>query len=104
MADGGSSRHDVASFVEELRRHDVTPHVAQKIRYSTLDRRTTRHTSYQVSQRMRKRVEEIFGWLKTVGMTRKIRHRGLPRAGRNFTFALAAYNLVRICNLCAAPA
>jgi IS5 family transposase len=101
---GGDKGYDVAGFVEELRRNDVTPHPAQKIRYSALDSRTTRHTSYQVSQRMRKRVEEIFGWLKTIGMTRKLRHRGLPRAGWIFTFALAAYNLVRIRNLSAAPA
>src|SRR5262249_39981393 len=73
----------------------VSPHVAQNLRYSALDCGTTRHGSYQVSQRLRKRVEEIFGWLKTVGMARKLRHRGLPRAGWTFTFALAAYNLVR---------
>jgi transposase len=100
---GGDRGYDVAGFVEELRRNDVTPHMAQKL-HSALDGRTTRHTSYQVSQRMRKRVEEIFGWLKTVGMARKLRHRGLPRAGWIFTFALAAYNLVRIRNLSAAPA
>ena len=101
---GADKGYDVASFVDELRKHDVTPHVASKSRYSALDHRTTWHATYQVSQRMRKRVEEIFGWLKTVGMTRKIRHRGLPRAGWIFTFALAAYNLVRIRNLSAAPA
>jgi transposase len=101
---GADKGYDVAGFVEGLRQNNVTPHVAQKIRYSALDGRTTRHSSYQVSQRMRKRVEEIFGWLKTVGMTRKLGHRGLPRAGWVFTFALAAYNLVRIRNLSAAPA
>jgi transposase len=96
--------YDVAGFVDELRQHDVTPHVARKIRYSAIDGRTTRHATYQLSQRMRKRVEEIFGWLKTVGMTRKVRHRGLPRVDWVFTFALAAYNLVRIRNLSAASA
>ena len=101
---GADKGYDVAAFVEELRQQDVTPHVARKIRYSAIDGRTTRHATYQVSQRMRKRVEEIFGWLKTVGMTRKLRHRGLPRAGWIFTFALAAYNLVRIRNLTVAPA
>ena len=100
-ADNG---YDVAAFVDELRKHDVTPHVARKARYSGIDGRTTRHASYQVSQRMRKRVEEIFGWLKTVGMARKVRHRGLPRVDWVFTFALAAYNLVRIRNLSAAAA
>jgi transposase len=99
---GADKGYDVAGFVEELRHRDVTPHVARKVRYSAIDARTTRHATYEVSQRMRKRVEEIFGWLKTVGMTRKMRHRGLPRAGWVFTFALAAYNLVRIRNLVAA--
>jgi transposase len=101
---GADKGYDVPAFVKELRQDDVTPHVASKIRYSALDGRTTRHTTYQVSQRLRKRVEEIFGWLKTVGMTRKVRHRGLSRAGWTFTFALAAYNLVRIRNLSAVPA
>ena len=101
---GADKGYDVPAFVNELRQDDVTPHLASKIRYSALDGRTTRHASYQVSQRMRKRVEEIFGWLKTVGMTRKVRHRGLPRAGWAFTFAVAVYNLVRIRNLSAAPA
>jgi transposase len=98
---GADKGYDVPAFVEELRQHDVTPHVARKVRYSAVDGRTTRHLTYQVSQRMRKRIEEIFGWLKTVGMTRKVRHRGLPRVDWNFTFALAAYNLVRIRNLTA---
>ena len=98
---GADKGYDVPAFVEQLRQHDVTPHVARKVRYSALDGRTTRHVTYQVSQRLRKRVEEIFGWLKTVGMTRKVRHRGLPRVDWNFTFALAAYNLVRIRNLTA---
>jgi transposase len=101
---GADKGYDVPAFVEELRQREVTPHIAQKIRYSALDGRTTRHLTYQVSQRMRKRVEEIFGWLKTVGMTRKVRHRGLPRVDWNFTFALAAYNLVRMRNLCAVQA
>jgi transposase len=91
--------YDAAEFVEDLREQHVTPHVAQKARYSAIDGQTTRHLTYQVSQRARKRVEEIFGWLKTVGMMRKVRHRGLPRVGWNFTFALAAYNLVRMRNL-----
>jgi transposase len=101
---GADKGYDVAGFVKELRQVDVTPHVAQKIRYGALDGRTTRHSGYHVSQRMRKRVEEIFGWLKTVGMARKLRHRGLPRAGWVFTFALAVYNLVRIRNLSAIAA
>ena len=78
--------------------------MARKVRYSALDSRTTRHETYSVSQRKRKRIEEIFGWLKTIGMIRKTRHRGLPRVDWIFTFALAAYNLVRIRNLSEAPA
>ena len=66
------------AFVDELRRHEVTPHMAKKIRYSAIDGRTTRHLTYMVSQRMRKRVEEIFGWLKTVGMTRRSDTGGCP--------------------------
>ncbi len=101
---GADKGYDQRGFVEPARQQGATPHVARKIRYSAIDGRTTRHATYEVSQRMRKRVEEIFGWLKTVGMTRKVRHRGLPRAGWVFTFALAAYNLVRIRNLSAASA
>jgi hypothetical protein len=95
----GDKGHDTRAFVEGLRAADVTPHIAQKLRYSAIDGRTTQRPGYDVSQRKRKRVEEIFGWLKTVGMLRKTRHKGLPRVGWVFTFALAAYNLVRIRNL-----
>jgi transposase len=101
---GADKGYDVPAVVKDLRQRDVTPHVAQKVRYSGIDGRTTRQATYQVSQRLRKRVEEIFGWLKTVGMTRKVRHRGLPSVGWNFTFALAAYNLLRIRNLTASTA
>src|SRR5207247_2546531 len=79
----------------------VTPHVGQNTskRASAIDGRTTRHRGYRVSQRRRKRVEEIFGWLKTVGLMRKTRHRGTRRVDWMFTFTLAVYNLVRIRNL-----
>src|ERR1700730_442498 len=85
-------------FVEELRRLGVTPHVAQNQgrRRSRLDQRTTRHPGYQVSQRKRKRIEEVFGWMKTVGLLRQLRHRGLQRVGWVFTLAAATYNLVRM--------
>ena len=73
-------------------------------RRSAIDERTTRHPGYQISQRKRKRVEEIFGWLKTVGGMRKLRHRGLERVAWMFTFGLAAYNLVRMRNLAPAQA
>lgn len=103
---GGDKGFDTRAFVDGLRAQQATPHVAQNTsnRSSTIDRRTTRHTGYEVSQRKRKRIEEIFGWLKTVGMMRKTRHRGVFRVGWVFTFALAAYNLVRIRNLTLTPA
>jgi hypothetical protein len=80
----------------------VTPHDAQNDKRpggSAIDQRTTHHPGYAVSQCKRKRVEEIFGWLKTVGLLRKTRHRGLRLVGWIFKFATAAYNLVRIRNL-----
>jgi IS5 family transposase len=101
---GADKGYDVADFVERLRDCGVTPHIAQKVRYSAIDGRTTQHPGYAVSHWKRKRVEAIFGWLKTVGMMRKTRHRGLFRVGWIFTFALAAYNLVRIRNLTAVAA
>ena len=72
-------------------------------RSSAIDGRTTRHAGYAISQKKRKRVEEIFGWMKTVGGMRKLRHRGLQVVGWMFTFAAAAYNLVRMRNLTAKP-
>src|SRR5437773_4495068 len=101
---GADKGYDVAAFVDDLRESDVTPHIASKVKGSAVDGRTTRHVTYEVSQRKRKQVEEIFGWLKTIGMIRKLRHRGLPRVDWIFTFALAAYNLVRIRNLTVAAA
>ena len=101
---GADKGYDTARFIDGLREMDVTPHVAAKKEgWTSLDRRTTRHEGYVVSQRKRKRVEEIFGWLKTVGVLRKTRHRGKPRVGWTVTLALAAYNLVRIRNLTWSP-
>jgi transposase len=100
---GADKAYDVAAFVSALRASKATAHVAQKLN-SNIDARVTRHDSYAISQRKRKRVEEIFGWLKTVGLMRKTRHRGTPRVDWMFTFALAAYNLIRIRNLTWAPA
>jgi transposase len=98
---GGDKAYDTKDFVADLRACQVTPHVAQNNRRpkSAIDERTTRHPGYEVSQRKRKRVEEIFGWLKTVGLLRKTRHRGLELVGWIFKFATAAYNLVWIRNL-----
>ena len=89
---------DTGDFVAELREINVTPHVAQNTsgRRSAIDGRTTRHPGYTVSLRIRKRIEEAFGWAKTVAGLRKARHRGLPKIDWQFTFAMAAYNLVRL--------
>jgi transposase len=100
---GGDKAYDTKEFVQEMRDHRVTPHVALKAT-TIIDARTTRHSGYAISQQKRKRVEEIFGWLKTIGGLRKTRHRGVERVGWMFTFALAAYNLVRMRNLAAAAA
>jgi len=98
---GADKAYDVTDFVESLREMEVTPHVAQNDtnRSSAIDARTTRHPGYDVSQRVRKRVEEIFGWLKTVGLLRKVKHRGQPQVDSVFRFGLAVYNLVRIRSL-----
>ena len=96
--------YDAGEFVKELRQMNVTPHIAQNENRrggSAIDRRTTRHAGYAVSQRKRKRIEEVFGWLKTVALLRKTRHRGIFKVGWVFTFAAAAYNLVRMRNLLA---
>jgi transposase len=100
---GADKGYDTRDFVAAIRLLGVTPHVTQNTthRASAIDGRTTHHPGYAVSQRRRKRVEEIFGWLKTVGLMRKTRHRGRRRVDWMFTFALAAYNLVRIRNLTA---
>jgi transposase len=100
---GGDKNYDTAGMVDDWRALNVTPHVAQNDthRRSAIDQRTTRHPGYQISQRKRKRVEEIFGWLKTIGGLRKLRHRGRERVEWMFTFAVAVYNLVRLRNLVA---
>lgn len=99
---GADKGYDRKELGQALREHQVTPHIARK-QTSIIDQRTIRHQGYAVSQQKRKRVEEIFGWLKTVAGLRKTRHRGLARVGWMFSFALAAYNLVRMRNLLLAP-
>jgi transposase len=94
--------YDTKDFVSEMRGMDVTPHVSQNTKRpggSAIDGRTTRHEGYQVSQRKRKPIEEVFGWIKTVGTLRKTRHRGLETVRWVFTFTATAYNLVRMRNL-----
>ena len=93
---GADKGYDAASFVHDLRQCKVTPHVAQKSKSSAIDQRTTRHEGYRTSQILRKRVEEIFGWAKTIGMLRKTRHRGVQRVQWAFTLTTAAFNLVRM--------
>lgn len=101
---GGDKNYDTKDFVCRCRDRDITPHVAQNTanRSSAIDGRTTRHPGYSVSQKKRKRIEEVFGWLKTIGLMRQTRHRGVDRVGWMFQFATAAYNLVRMRNLCPA--
>jgi transposase len=98
---GGDKGYDVASFVKELRERQITPHVAQNTsnRRSAIDGRTTRHPGYAISQRVRKRVEEPFGWAKTIGRVRQVMHRGTDRVREVFLMTMAAYDLVRMKNL-----
>ena len=99
---GADKGYDTADFVADLRAMNVTPHVAAKIRGSALDRRTTRHVGYLVSQKKRKLIEEAFGWGKTVGTAAKTMLRGAARVGFQFTLNMAAYNLARMPKLLAA--
>ncbi len=103
---GGDKNYDTHAFVKKLREQRVTPHVAQnnRNRDSALDGRTTRHPGYAVSQKQRKRVEEIFGWMKTIGLMRKVRHRGRKLVEWMFTYTAAAYNLIRMIKLVGATA
>ncbi len=93
---GGDKGYDIPDFVNELRSMNVTPHVAAKDKHSAIDGRTTCHAGYRVSQRIRKRIEEVFGWAKTIGGMAKTKHRGLEKVGWQFTFTMAAYNLIRL--------
>jgi transposase len=104
---GGDKGYDTAEFVDQCRHMNVTPHVAQNTARpggSAIDARTTRHAGYDRSQKKRKRIEECFGWLKDIALMRKLKHRGLFKVGWIFTFAAAAYNLVRMRKLIPIPA
>jgi transposase len=103
---GADKAYDVGAFVASLRDRIVSPHVTQntKGRRSAIDGRTTRHPGYAVSLRIRKRIEEVFGWVKTSAGLSKTRHRGLDRVGWTFTLTVAAYNLIRLPKLLATPA
>ena len=101
---GGDKGFDTRGFIAALRELKVTPHVAQNTtnRRSAIDGRTTRHPGYVASQRIRKRIEEAFGWIKEIALQRRARHRGKDRVGWQFTLAAAAYNLIRLPKLLAA--
>jgi hypothetical protein len=101
---GADKAYDTAQFVAAARKIDVTAHVAQNLAGSggsSIDGRTTRHLGYEVSQRIRKRVEEPFGWAKTVGQIRQTVFRGLDRVNMQFMLTMAANNLVRMRGLSA---
>ena len=109
---GADKAYDVRQFVADLRSRNVTPHIAidghvritGKPRTTAIDRRTTRHPGYDISQRCRKRIEEVFGWIKGSAGLARIKLRGRVRVGAAFTLGLAAYNLIRLPKLLAAPA
>ena len=103
----GDKGYDTKEFVQWTRAMNITPHIAKNEypgRSSALDDRTTRHAGYEVSQRIRKRVEEIFGWTKTVGNFRRTRYKGQARTSMASFFVGAAYNLLRMGRLMARPA
>jgi hypothetical protein len=103
---GADKAYDTKDFIADLRDLNVAPHVAQNTtnRASAIDCRTTRHPGYGVSQTIRKRIEESFAWTKTIAGLRKTKHRGTARVAFQFTFAMAAYNLIRMPRLLAAAA
>jgi hypothetical protein len=100
---GGDKNYDTREFVRELQGMNITPQVAQNTtkRRSPVDERSTRHAGYEVSPRKRKRVEQSFGWMKMIGMLKKVKLRGIDKVGWLFTFTKAAYNLRRLRNLMA---
>ena len=102
----GDKGYDTRGFVAACRELNITPHVAQNLARpggSALDARTIRHPGYAVSQRLRKRIEEAFGWMKTVGGLRQTRYRGRERVQMHAYLVAAAYNLLRIARLAPAP-
>jgi len=98
---GGDKGYDVPSFVAGVRALGMTPHIASKVKGSALDGRTSRHAGYAISQQKRKLIEQVFGWMKTVGGLRKLRHRGGALVDWVVTFTAAAYNLTRLRTLLA---
>lgn len=101
---GGDKHFDVAAFVAAVRALAITPHVAQKAAGTAIDGRTTRHAGYGISHQKRKLIEQVFGWMTTVGGLRKLRHRGGERVDWIVIFTAAAYNLIRLRTLLARAA
>ena len=109
---GADKLFDAASFIEALRSRSITPHIAingsvsklGKVRKTVVDERTTRHPGCAISQRIRKRIEEAFGWAKPIGGIAKLKVRGFARADAAFTLRMIAYNLIRIPKLIRQPA
>jgi len=109
---GADKAYDVTAFIEELRRREVTPHLALDrrvsnrglVRKTPVDGRTTRHVGYRLSQIVRKRIEEVFGWIKAQAGLRQVKVRGCPKAEAVFVFATAAYSMIRIPRLLETPA
>jgi transposase len=99
---GADKGYDVADFVQAVRDLGLTPHIAQKVKHSAMDAATVATPGYAISQRKRKLVEQVFGWMKTVGLLRKLRHRGGERVNWIVTFTAATYNMVRMRRLCGA--
>lgn len=96
MTVGGDKGYDAPEFVDDCRLFGVTPHVAAKASRSQIDSRTTRHAGYEISQKKRKQIEECFGWMKTIGLLGKLRHRGRSLVSWVFRFTAAAYNITRM--------
>jgi len=101
LTPGTGKGYDCADFVKDLRQACVTPHLAQKIRHSAVDGRTTRHAGCDLSQKRRKKTEEPFGWAKTAGPMAQTMLRGVTRLGAQFTLTMAACNLARLPRLLA---
>ena len=108
---GADKAYDVTDFVGDLRSRGVTPHIAVngtvsklgKVRKTAIDDQTTSHPGYAISQRCRKRIEEVFGWIKAAAGFASVKVRGKPKVNATFTLAVAAYNLIRIPKLLARP-
>jgi len=101
MTVGADKNYDTSEFVDQCRVLNISPHVAAKESGGSIDRRTTRTTGYTISQTKRKQIEQCFGWIKDIGLMRKLRHTGQAKVGWIFRFTAAAYNITRLKTLLA---